>query len=117
MVKAGADAANIDRLMGEVETFVMKRAIRDLDSKISKILDLKQYTKKSGKRKAAKGVDVTVLERLTFISDFYADIKNAQTADSLGKLYESLLSEFNKLAKTIIQLPLIQLQSMTKCIH
>ena len=94
-----ADATNIDRLMGEVETFVMKRAIRDLDSKISKILDLKQYTKKSGKRKAAKGVDVTVLERLTFISDFYADIKNAQTADSLGKLYESLLSEFNKLAK------------------
>jgi len=94
-----ADATNIDRLMGEVETFVMERAIRDLDSKISKILDLKQYTKKSGKRKAAKGVDVTVLERLTFISDFYAKIKGAQTAESLGKIYESLLSDFNELAK------------------
>ena len=77
----------------------MKRAIRDLDSKISKILDLKQYTKKSGKRKAAKGVDVTVLERLTFISDFYAKIKGAQTAESLGKLYNELLSNFNDLAK------------------
>lgn len=94
-----ADATNIDRLMGEVETFVMERAIRDLESNISKILDLKQYTKKSGKRKAAKGVDVTVLERLTFISDFYAKIKGAQTAESLGKIYESLLSDFNELAK------------------
>jgi hypothetical protein len=94
-----ADANNIDRLMDEVETFVMKRTIRDLEGKIDKLLDPKNYVKTQGKRKAGKGVSVEVAERLQRIANFVADYKNTGTAEALFKLNETLLSKFNDLAK------------------
>lgn len=105
-----ATVKNIDAVIAEVEKFVIEQNIKDLNAKVSNLLDISRYTKTQAGKKVAKGIDSETLKRVEYINKNI--LSNKATAEQIDAKNAELNREFNEIsAKTNLTVADVQRMS------
>lgn len=105
-----ATVKNIDSVIAKVEKFVIEQNIRDLNVKVSNLLDISRYTKTQAGKKVAKKIDSETLERVKYINKNI--LSNKATAEQIDEKNAELNREFNEIsAKTDLTVADVQRMS------
>ena len=105
-----ATVKNIDSVIAEVEKFVIEQNIKDLNARLSNLLDVSRYTKTQAGKKVAKKIDSETLERVKYINKNI--LSNKATAEQIDAKNAELNREFNEIsAKTDLTIADVQIMS------
>lgn len=105
-----ATVKNIDAVIAEVEKFVIEQNIKDLNARLSNLLDVSIYTKTQAGKKVAKKIDSETLERVKYINGNI--LSNKATAEEIDSKNSELNREFNEIsAKTDLTVDDVQRMS------